>query len=431
MVIVPEAEAEVVAATKTNALKALSAAALSLPGMLPTAHAAIPHEGPEIDFQYGHYSESDHRVSVDVYQGSALLPIAEAAELSTNWVVDTWSGATPVLTMPASVAQVTSGASGITGVNGTITANNNDPVIQVLTGASPGETRYGVDLSGSYHFQDITLHATGGRSEEPDYLSHAYNVGIDWELNQKLTTVSFAFGQDFDQINPSTRSLQEERNNYHFQFGLSQVLDKNSLLRLGLSYSDNEGYLSNPYKKVYIQNLPANSVLENGGFTNVFYENRPNSRHQGSVSLGYIRYISTLESSLHLDYRFYNDSWNINSHTFETSWYQPLGSGWMLIPRIRYYSQTQADFYQLFFTAPRADNFYTSDFRLAGFGTLSGGLRISKDILINNELSESLRFEVGFEYTEHAAGLQLGNNNASNLTDFNYYVVSASIRFRF
>ena len=424
-------EAEVVAATKTNALKALSAAALTLPGMLPNAHAGIPSEGPEIDFQYGHYAESDDRVSVNVYQGSVLLPVAQAAELSSNWVVDTWSGATPVLTMPASAAQVTSGASGITGVDGSINANINDPAIQVMTGASPGETRYGVDLSGSYYFENVSLHATGGRSEEPDYLSHAYNVGIDWELNQKLTTVSFGFGQDFDQIDPTTRSLQEERNNYHFQLGLSQILDKNSLFRVGLSYTDNEGYLSNPYKKVYIQDLPANSGLESGGFTNVYFENRPSSRHQGALSLGYIRYISKWESSLHLDYRFYSDSWNINSHTFETSWYQPLGGGWMIIPRIRYYSQSQADFYQLFFTAPRADNYYSSDFRLAGFGTLSGGLRISKDLLTDNNITESLRFEVGFEYTEHAAGLQLGNNNSSSLTDFNYYVVTASIRFRF
>ena len=418
-------------ATKTNALKALSAAALSLPGMLPTVQAAITTEAPEIDFQYGHYVESENRVSVNVYQGSALLPIAQTAELSTNWGVDTWSGATPVLTMPASAAQVISGASGIKGVDGTVTANNNDPAVQVMTGASPGETRYGIDLSGSYYFENITLHATGGRSEEPDYLSHAYHVGIDWELNQKLSTVSLGFGQDFDQIDPTTRSLQEERNNYHFQLGLTQILDKKSLFRVGLSYTDNEGYLSNPYKKVYIQDLPANSGLESGGFTNVYFENRPNSRHQGALSLGYIHYISTLESSLHMDYRYYSDSWNINSHTFETSWHQPLGSGWMIIPRIRYYSQSQADFYQLFFTAPRTDNYYSSDYRLAGFGTLSGGIKISKDILTNNNITESLRFEVGFEYTEHAAGLQLGNNNSSSLTDFNYYVVTASIRIRF
>ena len=149
-------EAEVVAATKTNALKALSAAALTLPGMLPNANAGIPSEGPKIDFQYGHYAESDDRVSVNVYQGSVLLPIAQAAELSSNWVVDTWSGATPVLTMPASAAQVTSGASGITGVDGNINANANESAIQVMTGASPGETRYGVDLTGSYYFDNVS-----------------------------------------------------------------------------------------------------------------------------------------------------------------------------------------------------------------------------------------------------------------------------------
>ena len=86
---------------------------------------------------------------------------------------------------------------------------------------------------------------------------------------------------------------------------------------------------------------------------------------------------------------------------------------------------------QLFFTAPRANKYYSRDFRVAGFGAQNGGLRISKNILTNNNISKSLRFEVGLEYTEHVAGLQPGNNSSSSLTDFNSYVVTASIRFSF
>ena len=421
----------VVAATKSDAIQALTAAALALPGMLPPAEAAQASNKPEIDFQYGHYQESSERISVDIYQGLAVLPVSKALETQGSWVVDTFSGATPVLTMPASVAQATSGASGINGVDDSKTVTAGEQAVQVMTGASTRETRYGLDLGFSYFLDNLTLHASGGRSEEPDYLSHAYHVGVDWEFNQKLNTLSLGFGQNFDQVEPTTRPLSEGKTEHHIQLGFSQILSKKSLLRLSAGYTHSSGYLSNPYKKVFIQGLAAGSSLQSGGFNNVFYENRPDRRDQWSVSLGYIQYFSMPDSALHLDYRYFTDNWNIASHTFEAVYYQPLAKGWMLTPRLRYYSQTEADFYQDFYVAPRMDNHYSSDFRLAGFGTLSGGLKVSREWQRVSTLTESIKLEAGFEYSAHAAALQLGGQTASSLTDFNYLLFTGALKIEF
>ncbi len=419
------------AAIKSNPLQALTAAALALPGLLSSSSAAPLDKSIKAGLQYGRYEESSERISVDIYQGTAVIPVSKSMAIKTNWVIDTFSGATPVLTLPEASAQVTSGASGINAVNTGHLAIENEQSVQVMTGASTRETRYGADLGLQYVLGDLNFHASGQYSEEADYLSRGYHLGLDWEFNQKFNTLSLGFGQNFDQIEPTTRPLKQKKTDYHAEIGFSQVVSKKSLLRLSANYSLNDGYLSNPYKKVFIQGLAANSGLQNGGFTNIYYENRPDSRDQWSLSLGYIQYISTLDSALHLDYRFYTDSWSIISHTFEAVYHQPVSKGWMITPRIRYYSQTAADFYRSFYHAPRSDNHYSSDFRLAGFGTLSGGVKLSKEWKKASKYTESIQFELGFEYSIHEAALQLGGKTATEITDFNYALFSSAINVKF
>ena len=421
----------VVAVIKSDAIQALTVAALALPGMVQKAEAVQLETSPKIDFQYGRYQESDDRIKVNIYQGIAIIPVSSTLEIQTNWVVDTFSGATPVLTMPEASAVISTGASGISGVDGLNPVTEDDEAVQVMTGASTRETRYGVDLGFNYILDALSFHASGSRSKEPDYLSHGYQVGLGWEFNQKFNTLSLGFGQNFDQIDPTTRSLNKEKTDRHFELGFSQIVSKKSLLRLSANYTHSNGYLSNPYKKVFIQGLAEDNGLQSGGFTNVFHENRPDKRDQWSVSLGYIQYFSALDSALHLDYRFFTDNWNIHSHTFEAVYHQPLAKGWMLIPRVRYYTQSNADFYKVFYDAPRSDNNYSSDFRLARFGTLSGGLNLSKEWQGISKYTESIKLELGFEYSSHAANLKLGGKTATDITDLEYVLFTSTIKVEF
>lgn len=423
-------EAEVVAAVDKTTLHLLNAAALALPGMSGHVCAALPVAKPEVDFQYARYQESSDRISVDVYQGSAKLALGRSVQAAANWVVDTFSGATPVLTMPESAALVVSGASGFNAVNSHALVSEDSAPVQVMSSASIRETRYGVGIGGSYFAENLSFHLSGERSEEPDYLAHAYQMRVDAEFNRKLTMLSLSLGQSFDRIEPSTRTLQENKSTHKLQLEISQVLDMNSVLQLNFSYAFDTGYLSNPYKKVYINKLSPGAGLESGGFDQVYYENRPSSRHAGALALNYRHYFATWDSALHLDYRYYRDSWGIDSHTFEASWHQPLGT-WMLVPSLRYYTQSKARFYQLFFVQPNASNHYSSDFRLAGFGSVGSGVRISKELLKKTGPIASLKFQAGFDFTFHAADLKLGRRQGSEITDFNYYLVTASLNLQF
>ena len=78
-------------------------------------------------------------------------------------------------------------------------------------------------------------------------------------------------------------------------------------------------------------------------------------------------------------YRFYTDTWGIVGHTGELGYVHPLdtawlGGNWTFEGRVRYYTQSAADFYQDIF--PRADfsNFMARDKELATYNAITAGV---------------------------------------------------------
>jgi hypothetical protein len=84
-------------------------------------------------------------------------------------------------------------------------------------------------------------------------------------------------------------------------------------------------------------------------------------------------------------YRFYTDTWGVIGHTGELGYVHPLDChirAWILEDRVRYYTQTAADFYQDIF--PRADfsNFMARDKELATYNAITAGL--DRDVRIQD-----------------------------------------------
>ncbi len=82
------------------------------------------------------------------------------------------------------------------------------------------------------------------------------------------------------------------------------------------------------------------------------------------------------DGALHLDYRYFDDDWGIASHTLHTSWYQNIGARFQIVPNLRYYSQSAADFYlpiDNFILPP--DLSQSSDLRLSAYGAATVGLK--------------------------------------------------------
>jgi hypothetical protein len=470
-------EAGVAAIKNSKALTVLTMAALALPGLGGTvsrAQAASPSETFQLNHRYTNYREGNDRMRVDVNSTSVVVPLGDRFQLSGNFEHDTYAGATPAYSAPGNMFDVVSQASGgvldiffnmlkkPAIVEGILEAGQRglsgaeqavagiDSVLQraVPSGIKPveylvkhpRENRYSGSATASYFFDDVTLALTGGQSTEPDYKSSFGFANLNWEINQKLTTLNAGYGYAVDDISSIVvDNIGGKRDTHTVQFGLSQVTGKNSLFLSNVTYTRANGFLSNPYKLVHIRGeitaeeyfsfttefgktIDSVTNLIPAGIE-VFHENRPDLREQWSVSNRLVQYVPLTDASIHLDYRFYTDSWNINSHTFEVNWLQPVHS-WLIRPNFRYYSQGDADFFAPFFLTPRQDGFYTSDFRLSSYGAISAGIQINKDF--NRRVS----LRGGFEYTFRRANLKMGGSK-DDYADFNFYFTNVAVLFRF
>lgn len=478
------------AKSRTNpSLRALTSAALALPGlMLPPAQAAF--EGGEFNFQYGRYEEGggtesrfrdkDNDIRVDSLETSGEFDFTDRLRFRANFIQDTWAGATPITTAPAAAVRFNPNAQ--TGASpfydlmgGVVNFNTNtgqglatlprafesimtDETVHVMAEASP-ETRKQGDFRLGYEWNEAALDLGGGISLEDDYQSRYVNLGGRWDFNQKLTTLTGSVGYINSTIdarrfrfratsvpvdpeggvNPNfpdwSVRVNDQRTDTSANLGLTQVLDKNSVFNAGFGYTHSAGFLSNAYKEAVFF-VPLNTPGMAWLFTR--YDKRPERRDQFNWNIGYSRYLASTDAALHLNYSFFHDNWGINAHTFDISWGQPLGRGWILTPTVRYYSQSAADFYSPFFIASEAPfsvaeilanqsqlptpEHFSSDHRLSAFGALSGGVTLSK------QFAKGVALEAGFEYYTHAGSLKLGGEGTGNFADFNYFLANALLK---
>ncbi len=421
----------------------LTCAALALPGLIQTATAGRVEETYNADFQYGNYQEGGGRMGVNIYEGALSAPIGKSMTASVNLVEDVISGSSPIYnTRDANgkISQVLSGASGAAA-----TSECGYSICEKRDAASAGLT---------YFFDKASLNFGGGYSREHDYSSKYFNTAASLDINKKLTTLNFGASVAFDEIQPTFTTwtnlpdgFKASKTSQQYLLGVSQVIDKDSLIQSNMTFGYHKGFLTDPYKQVTFNGdvYFDGSLLFSGTDMNIS-EKRPRERFEWAWLTQYVRHFEQFNhAALHADYRFSTNDWGINAHTVEFSWHQPVFDGWQLIPRFRYYSQDRADFYQPVFdgdlnaTIDANGNFvqtarnraaYSSDYRLAGFGTISGGLKLSKEIN-NLEPFSQLKFQTGFEYYAHKAEYQLGGNNQSTFADFGYYLITAGFNLKF
>ena len=395
------------AATMSPSLQALTVAALSLPGLIAVPAHAAEEEASLLYGYYQEsarniYSDSGIKsrfapITVDSLMGSSKISLSDRVKLAFNYTQDIWGGATPIATAPLSFGGnrqggVISGATPYLQNNNVLFDRQFNPLKQdangqlskdtqlahTMSGASP-EIRKQVDFKLTHEWDETALDAGGGISVENDYQSRFGNLAGRWDLNQKRTSLNLGLSYtnsatnailDHDaapyiydtsgglnSYNSTSNSgqlkyvngqniLTGNRQDWGTNLGLTQVLNPSALLQFGLGYTRSTGYMANPYKVVqtaFVDPNQSGDVLT--GTAIGLLEKRPNERNQFTESLRYVQLINGLDAAVHFDYRFYHDDWGINAHTFQADWVQPVGSSWTVTPRIRYYSQSAADFY--------------------------------------------------------------------------------------
>ena len=345
-----------VAATKLPALsqlpnpsplmKRLGAPLLALPAyQTGTALADAPPAFTEVGLRYTHYSEDSidqdvvifgatDRYDIDVTQLWIEAPVGASWSVALDLQNDYQTGASPWF-----VGAQQDGAPGV-----------------IMSGASIQDNRVEVGVTTRYFWADGNAGFAVSHSDEDDYEATALAFDASWNTADDARTWSTSFSSSRDTLNPTQGVIpvfitEEDLDTQSGYFGVSQILSRTAIARIGLSYTLSEGYLSDPYK---------------------FRDQRPDSHERLSLSAGYRRFLIGSDASLQIDYRYYADSWGTDSHTVEVAWAQNL-PGSLLTPYLRYYTQREADFFGVI--ANTDAQYYADDYRLSSYGAVTLGAR--------------------------------------------------------
>ncbi|MEP6485175.1 MAG: DUF3570 domain-containing protein [Rudaea sp.] len=339
----------------SSSLTLLLAASAALAGQ--KTHADETTTAPTIGYRFNVYDEdamsgasigSPQRYHVDTQQIDFSAGVGDRNTLNVNATHEVMSGSSPWYSIPGP---------------------NNKP-IQVLSGATIRDHRTAAQASFTHDAgNNATSTLSASYSAERDY--HATSLGAErtTPLNSALT-LGFGGSISHDVIEPTDallfdRIVHAEKNTLSAFGSLSWVLNKASVVESGIQLNYQSGYLSDPYKLATV----GDSLLP---------DTRPDRRTEAAWLVRY-RLAVNPDAALHADSRVGINTWGQKSLTLAASWYQTLPHGWQLIPGVRYYSQDSARFYAPFF-AQDAGDFYSSDYRLGGFGSISADINVRKQI---------------------------------------------------
>lgn len=400
--------------TRLSALAALTASALAIPVDTPwaqdAAKASTDVAGMPLDlsYRYSSYRERDlpsdktagaqrERYKVDSHYVRAAKLLGNGIDLSADLAVETMSGASPWF----------------------ITPGPNGRPLQVMSGASIDDDRTALRLRAGKTFGHYDAVLNLSLSRENDYRSNGLALEIGRAFNNQLDTLSASLAYTDNKLKPTdggsaqfpTRITRADNDEVALSIGYTRVLSENAQIQTSITYSWLDGYLSDPYKLAYVAG-------------NLLPDARPDGREE-LVWLTRLRYfVPSAGAALHLDYRYFRSDWKTRSHTAEAAWYQPLPNDWQLVPRLRWYSQSQAYFYEPYYNTARADFFQSSDYRLSPYGALSFSLEASKVI-------EGWRFSARFEGYDSDGSYAVGSVKTENpgLVDFKVFSLGIAKSF--
>lgn len=261
-----------------------------------------------------------------------------------------------------------------------------DRIDQVLSSPSSHDARLHADFGWARQLtgKQTTVGLGAGVSKEYDYLS--FNVAGSWarasrDGNRELSVAGQAFFDRVTLITPAelrpggTRERNygsDTRQSFNLSVVLAQVLSQRFQVALSTELVAQRGLLATPFHRVYFRDNPAPALLP-GQPSAARVENLPRARYKYPVGLR-LTYYATDLVQLRGYYRFYNDDFGIQAHTFELEAPLKITSSFTLYPFYRFHTQTAADYFAPYLEHSVADEFYTSDYDLAAFSAHKVGL---------------------------------------------------------
>ncbi len=438
---------DMTATTRKNERSVSATLAAATCALLGTAAAAPvdAQEEPKWDFNTSllYYGEDENRVQ-DVSLKSIIRRLfVDDRTLTLGLTVDTLTGATPSGAIRQDVPQSFTRPSG--------SSSYDVPAGELPLDDTFKDTRVAITAGWQQPAGEKGLLGVGfSASKEYDYLHTGINASYAHDFNNRNTTVSAGFAFASDSIEPvggapipltnmldvedtSNRLGDQDKDVLDVVFGVSQVISKNLLVQANYSFSQSDGYLNNPYKVLSLvdgvtgDTLPRIPGNEGGPSGEFLFESRPDERTQHSLYTQAKYYMNG--KVLDASYRYMTDDWEIDSHTLDVRYRWPIGDSSYIEPHVRYYTQTEAEFYRLSLddSAP-LPQFASSDYRLGNFDAITAGLKYGWKTRNDNDMS--IRVEWYTQSGTVPAGQLIGNQaSRDNYPDLNALIVQFSYRF--
>lgn len=425
---------------------ALATATCSLLGAgIPAAVDAQEEPSWDINTSVLYYGEDEDRVQELSLKSIIRRLFADDRVFSFGLTIDGLTGASPSGAIPLDTPQTFTNASG-------------NSVYTIPAGELPlddefRDTRVAITANWQQPVGESSQVNLGfSASKEYDYLHLGLSGSFAMDFNKRNTTVSAGFAIASDEVDPeggapialtpvfdvgnlSNRTGKEDKDVLDFVVGVSQVISRNLVVQANYSFSNESGYLNNPYKILSVvdgttgDTIPRVGVPGLGGPSHEFrFEGRPDDRTKQSLYTQAKYYMGG--KVLDASYRYMTDDWEIDSHTVDVRYRWPLGSDKYLEPHLRFYTQTEAEFYRLSITDGAPLPLYaSSDYRLGNFDAITAGVKYGWKTRNDNDMS--VRVEL-YQQSGSVPGGQIIGNQAgrNNYPDLNAVIVQFSYRFK-
>jgi hypothetical protein len=331
---------------------ALSTTALALPGI---ALADAPPTQSTISYKLSNYQEDDlsrsetpfgdlKRYDIDVHQFQLVSPLGRNMSLHVDANYESLSGASPWYTSRSL---------------------DGEPIVNLSGASGISDRRTELSIGSRYYLENGSFGGNIGYSEEDDYRAIYFGFNTEKHYNNDLTTVSAGLSYSSDKVFPTDAALfnrveEDDKQSSSLFVSVSQIINQVSSFQSALSFTEQSGFLSDPYK---------------------LRDFRPDDKTQIAWSNSYRRFFVSANAALHVNYRYYHDDFGISSHTSDLSWHQNLGRTFQIVPTLRYYNQSAAEFFTNVddFLNPISE-YQSSDYRLSAFGAVSGGFSVIADM---------------------------------------------------
>ena len=358
------------------------------------------------EFKYEMYKEDDHRIEINTGLFQFEKSLGASTVVRGETVYDAISGASPT------------GGPRHRGMN-------HVPMAQLEDTRNAG----GLELSQRWGRQTFTPQVA--YSTESDYESWGVSLKDAIDFNNKNTTLVIGASHNFDAVFAGNSpylppEAKFDKDSTDVLLGVTQLLGPKTVLTVNGTYGYTDGYLTDPYKGIRFDAFP------DVDHTFIFPEKRPGYKSREILYASLTQFITSANASVELAYRFYHDSFDIFANTVSLTWFQKVGEHLSIEPSIRWYDQSEADFY--FARVPKSQGVpvpvlrnsktpkvYSADYRLSALTSWTYGVKVAYKF--NNYVS------LDAAYKRYVMD---GNDNATSSTAYpkaHIYTVGLTVWF--